>query len=115
MINIIAGIVTVLSLLFALRCYLELREWAHRCQNARIAIAYKGRVKMQAPLTEWMLWCEMLEKDKKSNGRVIYGMGGTSIAIYRTTEFKDTNTGAAKEGTWKAKDESISGTKQIVA
>lgn len=84
MIALIVGVgVGTIGILFGLRCYYELWKWARTCQSARIAIAYKRKVKLQGPLTEWIAWINMLDKDKDSQGRVVYTMGGTSVAITR--------------------------------
>lgn len=61
--------------------YLHLWRWARQCQHARIAIAYKQKVKLEAPLVEWLAWVKMVDKDKQSHGRVVYRLGGTSVAI----------------------------------
>lgn len=73
--------VGILGVAFGLKCYSELRKWARQCQYARIAISYKGKVKLHAPLTEWIAWVNMLDKDKDSHGRVVYRMNGTAVAI----------------------------------
>jgi len=79
----IAGIVVgIIGLAFALRCYVELYRWAKLLQGGRIAIARKGRVRLQAPLTEWALWVRNMGKDD-DNGRVIYRDGNTSVAILK--------------------------------
>lgn len=75
--------VAVLALLFAGRCYLELYRWARQCQQARIAIAFKGRVQLQAPLVEWLGWANLLAADEGSRGRVIYRANKVSVAILR--------------------------------
>ncbi len=114
---------------YGIRCYYELWRWARLSQNTRIAIEYKGKVKTQQPLTEWLLWGNMLDRDKDSNGRIIYHQGGTRIALLRTwhgdkTRFRDmfgearraigrarvnkkTSAPAPKTGTYKVKDERI--------
>jgi hypothetical protein len=73
----------VLGVAFGLRCYRELWKWARQCQHARIVVAYKRKVKLNAPLVEWLLWCNNLDKDKDANGRVIYTVGGTTVALIK--------------------------------
>ena len=73
--------VTLLAILFAARCYGELRSWARQCQQARIIIAYNNRVKMQAPLVEWLLWTRKLSEDERSAGRVVFREQKMSVAI----------------------------------
>lgn len=68
-------------LLITARLYWELRKWSNICKNGRIAIAYKRKVQLQAPLTEWYLWTRKL--DAKENGRVVYRNGGVTVAIVR--------------------------------
>lgn len=63
--------------------YRNLWRWAKQCDHARITVAYKGRVKLNAPLTEWLLWCNQLDRDKDATGRVVYVFGGTQVAILK--------------------------------
>lgn len=75
--------VGLLGLLFGLRCYVELWRWAKQCQRARIIVGYKRRTTLQAPLVEWLVWCNQLQQDKLSSGRVIYHRDNTTIMIGR--------------------------------
>ena len=115
------AITTVISTAFAVRFYMELWKWAKQCQRAQIAIAYKRKVKLSAPLVEWLLWCNQL-KDKDENGRVVFSLGGTSVAILkgktppsrirqalRTGRKQPKRTAAPIErtGSWSAKDETV--------
>lgn len=68
---------------YAVKCYRELFKWARQCQRARIAVAYKEKVRLEGPLVEWLGWCNALDKDKESRGRVVYRMGGTSVAVIK--------------------------------
>lgn len=77
---------TVAGVGYGLVCRRELKKWAYQCQNARIAVAYKRKVKLQAPLVEWLTWINMLDKDQASNGRTVYTMGGTTVAIIRAPD-----------------------------
>jgi hypothetical protein len=52
-------------------------------QHARIAIAYKGKVKSDAPLVEWLLWANMIDRDKESNGRVIFQANNVRVALLK--------------------------------
>lgn len=120
--------VAVLAIAYCLRVYYELWKWARICQSARIAVSYKRKVKLQAPLTEWIAWIRLLDKDKDSAGRVIFSQAGVAIAITRADallnvrfrEFirirrarwyhkrhpaKANRLGGAIEGTWSATDQ----------
>lgn len=79
----VAIVFGVLGVAFGVRSYVELRKWAKQCKEARIVVAYNRRVKMNAPLVEWLQWCNMLDKDESTTGRVVYMNGKTSIAIVR--------------------------------
>lgn len=72
----------VLSTAFAIHFYKELFKWARECQSAQIAIAWKGKVTVVAPLVEWMLWSRQLS-GKEENGRVVYHNGGTRVALIK--------------------------------
>lgn len=98
--GIVGIVVGVTGLAFALRFYYELWKWARQCQNVRIAIEYKGKVKTQQPIVEWLLWANQLDRDKDSNGRVLYHLGGTRVAILKgwgsTLTFRHMLTGGAR-------------------
>ena len=113
----------VVGMAYGVRCYWELRKWAYLIKYGRIVIAYKNKVKLNAPLQEWALWCRTAEYDKSSNGRVVYSIGGTRVAILRQSFVPDTpvvrwfkvvkekiaprKTAAnpqVREGTWTAED-----------
>jgi hypothetical protein len=119
----------VLGVAYAITCYYKLWQWARQCQHARIVVANKGRVRLNAPIVEWLLWCNMLDKDEGANGRMIYSVSGTSIAIIKKSftthrsparEFaawllrrKMTEPSApltraqAKQGKWSSQDETL--------
>lgn len=120
----IAGwVVAVLAVAYCIRVYYELWKWARICQRSRIAIAFKRKVKLQAPLTEYIEWIKMLDQDKDSGGRTIYSAGGTTVIITRADATaklsirrarnirrakKENRRGQgpqAKQGTWKATDQ----------
>lgn len=113
--TILAATMTVVALIataYAVRFYIELRRWAERYKGARIAISYKRKVKLDRPLSEWYAWCRMLDEDKLTNGRVVYSMGGTSVAVIKpppvTRNKRDSKAPAkppAREGKWSAQDE----------
>lgn len=71
------------GILFGLVCYGELRRWARQCQRARIAIAHKRRVQLEAPLVEWLEWSNALGRDESARGRIIYRNGPVSVAILK--------------------------------
>ena len=123
------GVVTVLAIVFAARCYVELWKWARQCQQAQIAVSYKRKVVLVAPLVEWLLWCNQL-RENEANGRVIYRMGQTSVALIKKRSTvkrailaslrigmaKQKRTGAppVKQGTWSAEDQTPQANKQVV-
>jgi hypothetical protein len=72
----------VAGILFGINAYVHLWKWARMCQRATIAIAYGGRVKMNAPLTEWLTWCNML-KGSEARGRTVFKMNKMSVSILR--------------------------------
>lgn len=76
-------VTTVTALAYSWYWYRELRKWARQCKGARIAIAYKRKAALQAPLLEWLLWCNQLDEDKDSNGRVVFQRQGVSVAIIK--------------------------------
>lgn len=105
------GVLGLVGVYFGVASYWHLRRWARQMQGARIAISYKRKVKLQAPLQEWMLWCNQLDKDKQSGGRVVYTLGGTSVAIIKRPEKAKPGNAQIKhktrQGTWTAKDETV--------
>lgn len=115
--NYVIGGLGLVGIVFGLTCYRELRKWASLCNHSRIVIAYKRRVKAQHPLTEYIKWIHSLNDDEATSGRVIYVLGGTTIAVTKTTkppnklqEFiahhrKSDQATNLKPGNWDAKDE----------
>lgn len=80
-INIACLLVAAVGVFYGLAARRELKKWARLCKTATIAVAYKRKVKLQAPLTEWLQWTRMLDEDQASSGRTVYHMGGTTVAI----------------------------------
>lgn len=83
MFDAISIIIGMTGFAFGIRCYIELWRWARQCQHARIAIAFKRKVQLQAPLVEWLAWCNQLDADKDSSGRPVYRNGGVTVAIVK--------------------------------
>jgi hypothetical protein len=81
--SVAALVLGILGVVWGVRCYVELWRWARQCQNAYIVIAHKQKVKLQAPLIEWLTWCNQLDKDEASKGRVVYRLSNASVAIAR--------------------------------
>lgn len=80
---LIGWIIGAFSWAIAVICILRLRQWDRHLRRARIAIAYKGKVKMSPPLIDWFHWSLAVEKDKQVKGRSVYKMGGTTVAILK--------------------------------
>lgn len=105
--TVIESAITVLAVACAIWFYAELRRWAKFVKYGRIAVAYKRKVVIDAPMQEWVLWMKMLHGDGASNGRVVYQMGNTRIAIVkgvRPTKAKPIvgpNQPQVKEGRWE--------------
>lgn len=124
--DVVSIIIGLVGIAWGVRFYWELRKWAYLIKYGRVVIAFKGKVKINAPLEEWALWCKKAneEKDKNTNGRVIYHLGGTRVAVLRQSFVPDTpvvawfkklktrlNPPTAKvnpqvqEGVWSAEDQ----------
>lgn len=71
------------GLLYGLRQHRELRKWARMCNNARITIAVKRKVRLNAPITEWITWANQIDQDESTTGRVIFVHREVSIALLR--------------------------------
>lgn len=80
---VLGYVVGILGFAFGVKCYLELWRWAKQCQRARIVIAHKKRVQIDAPLTDWLAWANQLGGDQKERGRVVYTSSYTRVAILR--------------------------------
>lgn len=80
------AVVAVVAVAVAAYAWWHASKWAKLIAYGRIVVEYKGKVKMDAPLREWALWCEQTRKDKaqpeRMRGHVIYVMGGTRIALF---------------------------------
>lgn len=86
--QLVAYGVGLLGVALAVRYYLELRKWARQCQNARIVISHKRRVRLNAPLTDWLVWANSLGRDETMTGRIIYTADKTQVAIIRPDKRK---------------------------
>ena len=82
-IDIIALILGAAGVAFGLECYRRLHEWARLCQRGRIFIAYNNKVRLDAPITDWVQWTRMLKDDEASTGRVISNFGKVRVGILR--------------------------------
>lgn len=78
---ILAGVITLLSLVLAGSCVWRLYRLESLLRRARIAVSYKGRTKINRPIYDWLSWCARIDKDKQSTGQFIYIQGGTKIAV----------------------------------
>lgn len=113
-VGVVGLICTAVSAAFALSCYRHLRQWALECKSVRVAIAYKGKVKLEPTLEELMLWARKVPKDR--TGQPFFGMGGVRIAIIRRVKVprqrkrnqqSDQNGAPVREGTWSARDDTV--------
>ena len=120
---IICFVVTLCSLLFGFRCYYELWKWARECQFWRIAVEFKGKTMIDAPLQEWLLWARQANRDKQAGGRIIFHAGGVRVGLvtrgaaranFNFQQFCRETFGwvkkkkpslPAREGKWEAKDD----------
>ena len=97
----------------------KLLGWVKVGRYGRIAIAFKRKVQLQAPLTEFYLWTRQLPEGE--NGRVIYRNGGVTVAIVkpvvppnrlqtwvRSKRTKHVPQAASKQGTWSIKQDTPS-------
>ena len=81
MLTLIFSAITIVSLLIGSACTYRLYKWERLLRRARIAVAFKGKTKINRPLLDWMTWCRSADKDKHATGQVIYKLGGTTIAV----------------------------------
>jgi hypothetical protein len=81
-VEIAAFIVGALGLAYGAILHFTLRGW-QRTLTMRIAVAYKGRVKIQAPIREWITWSRSVEKNADRKGQEVFKMGGTTVAILK--------------------------------
>jgi hypothetical protein len=88
LLDIALTVVAVVSVVFGAVCYREARKWAKQCRNARIVVAHKRRVKLNAPLVDWLTWANSLDQDESSTGRIVYLNDKTSVAIVRPDKRK---------------------------
>lgn len=82
---ILPGVAVAAALGWALFVYTYylLRAWHRRASGARIAVYYKRRAALEAPITDWMTWCHTLEGDEAARGRVVYRGSHVSVVILR--------------------------------
>ena len=84
--TVLLAVVALVSMAVAAYAWWHAARWAKLIAYGRIVVEFKGKVKMDAPLREWALWCRQTGKDKaqpeRMRGHVIYVMGGTRIALF---------------------------------
>lgn len=80
-ISIFIGVLGLIGLLFGCFCAHKLYQWERFLKGARLAIAYKGKTKMQPTLLELMRWAITVSKDPNATGRAFYKMSSTTVAI----------------------------------
>lgn len=95
-ISVIIGAAGLAGIAFGVFCGVRLARWERQLAGARIAVAYKQKIRLQAPLIEWLKWCEMLDRDQQSTGRVVYRQANTSVAILKPSAAR-TGTRASTE------------------
>lgn len=85
-VNIILGVVALIAIAIACYAWWHASKWAKLIAYGRIVVEYKGKVKLDAPLREWALWCEQTRKDKSQpaamRGTVCFMAGGVRIALF---------------------------------
>jgi hypothetical protein len=81
------------------------RQWQRDCQEARIIIAVKNRVKLDAPLVEWLAWNKALPKREQGRGGVIFQHNGVRVALARPKVMANTGAVAAVAKTRTVKTE----------
>ena len=113
-ITLVLAVVALVAMAVAGYSWWHASRWAKLIAYGRIVVEYKGKVKMDAPLREWALWCQQTKKDKvqpeRMRGHVIYVMGGTRIALFSgkkppkvkplTQQQRPGRQIKAREGTW---------------
>jgi hypothetical protein len=106
LLELVAFAAAGLGLLFGVSAWLLARRWARDCSTCRIIIARKGRVQLDAPLTEWLAWNRALPKRERSRGGIIFQANGIQVALARpkigvasaTTEHRKTKDPAPPRG-----------------
>lgn len=73
----------LVGLLVGFTCWRLLRAWIRDCRECRILIAVKGRVRLDAPLVEWLAWNKALPKRERGRGGVIFQHNGVRVALAR--------------------------------
>jgi len=61
----------------------QLYRWERQLRGVRIQVTFKGKPKMNPRLIDWLRWGLTLQGDKRINGQVVYGQGGTTIALLK--------------------------------
>ena len=85
LLELVAFSVGALGLLFGASAWILARRWSQECQLTRIVIARKGRVALDAPLTEWIAWRRALPKRERAKGTIVFSANGVQVALARPT------------------------------
>jgi hypothetical protein len=105
--EILLAVVAVVGFAFGVNGWLLARRWQTDCSKCRIIIGRKGKVVLDAPLTEWLSWNKALPKREQSRGGIVFNANGIQVALARpkigpptaTTEHRKVSDaeGAAKQ------------------
>jgi hypothetical protein len=72
-----------LGVLLGVAGWMLARRWARDCAACHIIIARKGKVVLNAPLTEWLAWNRALPKRDRGRGGTIFMANGVQVALAR--------------------------------
>lgn len=96
--EIVSFAVGIAGLLAAVFFGYRLWRWEQAVGGFRIVVAYKRKVKLEAPFVDWLKWGNMLRGDQQAGGRVVYHHGGTSVVVVKPRPRPTTKTRTIKEG-----------------
>jgi hypothetical protein len=82
-VELVLAIVAALGVTFGAAAWLLARRWARDCRECRIIIGRKGKVVLDAPLTEWLAWNRALPTRERSRGGIIFHDRGIQVALAR--------------------------------
>lgn len=91
-------VVGALGLAFGANCYWIAHRWARDCKACHIIIARKGRVALNAPLTEWLAWNRALPYRDRGKGGIIFHANGIQVALARPKFGPDASTQKTTQG-----------------
>jgi hypothetical protein len=63
--------------------YIIFRRWHRLAAQGWISVYYNRRAVIEGPITDYIQWCRMLDKEEARQGRILYTGGKIRVVLLR--------------------------------